>query len=168
MVFPSRQALWLVVAVLAAGLLAGMGFLAGRWLSAADPSSQAIKLSPVAADCMPVGQRCEAASGATRLVFYMGPGGVTPLEPFTVEVDTGGLGQPAHAVQVEFRMEGMDMGLNRYRLRPQPEAASVWRARGTLPVCSARRLDWIAVVEVEAGDALYQARFPFTASAAPR
>lgn len=65
------------------------------------------------------------------------------LHPFTLTVSAPG----AKQVQAEFVMQGMEMGLNRYRLQRQPNGA--WQARVTLPVCVSGRRDWLLVLEVD-------------------
>ena len=65
------------------------------------------------------------------------------LKPF-------GLGITAPAAQevyVELHMQGMNMGLNRYRLIRQADGE--WRGRITLPVCVSGRRDWTMFVEVD-------------------
>ena len=67
----------------------------------------------------------------------------TPLKPFALTV----LAPAAQAVNVEVQMQGMEMGLNRYRLIRQ--ANGEWRASITLPVCVTGRRDWLMVIEVD-------------------
>jgi hypothetical protein len=55
-------------------------------------------------------------------------------------------------------MKGMDMGMNRYRLIA---GEGNWSGTATLPVCSASRMDWIALVEFSSGGKKYRAKFPF-------
>ena len=67
----------------------------------------------------------------------------TPLKPFALTV----LAPAAQAVNVEVQMQGMEMGLNRYRLIRQ--ANGEWRATITLPVCVTGRRDWLMLIEVD-------------------
>ena len=67
----------------------------------------------------------------------------TPLKPFSLTV----LAPATQAVNVEVQMQGMEMGLNRYRLIRQ--ANGEWRASITLPVCVTGRRDWLMVIEVD-------------------
>jgi len=67
----------------------------------------------------------------------------TPLKPFSLTV----VAPSAQEVQVELHMQGMEMGLNRYRLIRQ--ANGEWRATITLPVCVTGRRDWLMVIEVD-------------------
>ena len=67
----------------------------------------------------------------------------SPLTPFVLAVTA----PAAQEVYVELQMQGMDMGLNRYRLLRQ--ANGEWRASITLPACVTGRRDWKMVVEVD-------------------
>jgi hypothetical protein len=66
-----------------------------------------------------------------------------PLQAFGLHVATAG----AHTVSAEFHMVGMDMGFNRYDLRPA--GAGGFAARITLPVCVTGRHDWMLYLEVD-------------------
>lgn len=67
----------------------------------------------------------------------------TSLEPFVLSV------RAADAVHVsaEFQMVGMDMGFNRYDLRPG--ADGVFASTVTLPVCVSGRRDWKLYLELD-------------------
>ena len=67
----------------------------------------------------------------------------SPLTPFVLAVTA----PAAQEVSVELQMQGMEMGLNRYRLLRQ--ANGEWRASITLPACVTGRRDWKMVVEVD-------------------
>lgn len=145
--------------------LAVAGYFAGRRLLPPSPAPATVRVLPVSADCEPLGHPCRASDGAVTLAFSL-PQRVTPLASFTMTVQVQG--EAARQVNVQYLMQGMDMGLNLYPLVRQAAApagtgASVWQAKGMLPVCSASRLDWVAVVTVESTSGRYQARFPFRA-----
>lgn len=65
------------------------------------------------------------------------------LHPFLLSVRAPG----ARQVSAEFVMQGMEMGLNRYRLIA--EKNGLWQARVTLPVCVSGRRDWVLWLEVD-------------------
>lgn len=65
-----------------------------------------------------------------------------PLEGFELALRAPGV-RHAHA---EFQMVGMDMGFNRYDLRPQQAG---FQARITLPVCVSGRRDWMLYLELD-------------------
>lgn len=57
-------------------------------------------------------------------------------------------------------MQGMDMGLNRYRLQ-ETGADGQWRADVILPICVSGRTDWIGLLEVRTGDLNRQIQLSF-------
>lgn len=92
------------------------------------------------APCAALIQGCTLESGK---LFVKSDSVPAPLKPFALTVIAPG----AQAVQVELNMQGMEMGLNRYRLLPQ--ANGEWHAAITLPVCVSGRRDWLMVIEVD-------------------
>lgn len=66
------------------------------------------------------------------------------MKPFELNLQ---LGDDVDEVYASFAMEGMDMGLNRYKLIKTSEG--VWRAEVTLPVCVRGRADWMMQIEAE-------------------
>ena len=76
---------------------------------------------------------------AATVRFSMQP---VPLQAFELAVDAPG----AARVSAEFQMVGMDMGFNRYDLRPQNGA---FVSRITLPVCVSARRDWLLYLELD-------------------
>lgn len=66
-----------------------------------------------------------------------------PLEPFELTV----IGTNATKISAEFQMVGMDMGFNRYDLRPG--SAGVFASKVTLPVCISGRRDWILTLDLD-------------------
>jgi hypothetical protein len=65
------------------------------------------------------------------------------LNPFTLNVRAQG----ARQVHAEFVMQGMEMGLNRYRLTLGENG--LWQGRVTLPVCVSGRRDWVLILDVD-------------------
>jgi hypothetical protein len=66
-----------------------------------------------------------------------------PLEAFELRVAAAG----ATRISAEFQMVGMDMGFNRYDLRPAGDGVFV--SRITLPVCVSGRRDWILYLDLD-------------------
>lgn len=66
-----------------------------------------------------------------------------PLEAFELHVAAAG----ANKVSAEFQMVSMDMGFNRYDLRPAGDGLFV--SRVTLPVCVSGRRDWILYLDLD-------------------
>jgi hypothetical protein len=72
--------------------------------------------------------------------FSMPP---APMEAFELRVTAPG----ARKISAEFQMVGMDMGFNRYDLRPTADGA--FAAKVTLPVCVSGRRDWRLYLDVD-------------------
>jgi len=66
-----------------------------------------------------------------------------PLEAFELRVSAPG----ATRISAEFQMVGMDMGFNRYDLRPAGRGA--FASNVTLPVCVSGRRDWVLTLDVD-------------------
>ncbi len=70
------------------------------------------------------------------------------LKPFELRVESKEAGlADVTEVYVSFAMEGMDMGLNRYRLIRKSEG--LWVAEVTLPLCVRGRADWLMQLETQ-------------------
>ncbi|MFP5504823.1 MAG: hypothetical protein ACLGH6_01365 [Gammaproteobacteria bacterium] len=67
----------------------------------------------------------------------------TPLEGFGLHVSA----PHARRISAEFQMTGMDMGFNRYDLRPAGDGA--FASNVTLPVCISGRHDWTLFLDVD-------------------
>jgi hypothetical protein len=67
----------------------------------------------------------------------------TPLEAFGLRVSAPN----ARRISAEFQMVGMDMGFNRYDLRPAEDGA--FTSNVTLPVCISGRHDWTLFLDVD-------------------
>jgi len=66
-----------------------------------------------------------------------------PLEAFELSVRAAN----AARVSAEFQMVSMDMGFNRYDLRPAGN--DTFTSKVTLPVCISGRRDWILFLDVD-------------------
>jgi len=129
-------------------------------LTACDQAPQSgtvpvTSLSPAVPCDIRKGCRATADGLSVTVRFAASP---RALRPFPVQVSIEGE-QAAASVTVGFVMQGMDMGLNRYRLIAA--AAHDWQADVTLPVCTSGRSDWLADVEVNAGGNIYRVTMPF-------
>lgn len=135
-----KQWLWIAVALL---LLAGLKVVLIRYYL--ERRGEPANPTPLA--CR-VDEACALPQGG-RLSF------VTPPrhgQPFLMRLDgVAGVKAPT----VEFSMEGMDMGFNRYVFVREGDA---WTARVTLPLCVSGSRNWIATLE--SGGARY--RLPFS------
>ncbi|OHE58637.1 MAG: hypothetical protein A2X71_08750 [Thiobacillus sp. GWE1_62_9] len=75
-----------------------------------------------------------------RVRFSMQP---LPLEAFELTVTA----PHATKISAEFQMVGMDMGFNRYDLRPA--AGGAFASSVTLPVCVSGRHDWVLYLDLD-------------------
>jgi len=109
-------------------------------------------------DCDAALESCRISAGGVNVSLALGPD-VKPLVAFPMRLVIEGGDVAPQSVVADFQMQGMDMGMNRYRLLLSPQ--SDWRGTATLPVCTASRMDWLAVVEFTLDEQPYQAIFPF-------
>lgn len=85
-----------------------------------------------------------------------------PMKPLHLEVQ---MQYPVKAIHADFAMQGMEMGLNRYRLLAASNP-NTWQATITLPVCVQGRSDWEMLLEVESEDGVQRFMVPFSAAMA--
>jgi hypothetical protein len=75
-----------------------------------------------------------------RVRFSMQP---VPLQAFELTVAAPNVTR----ISAEFQMVGMDMGFNRYDLRPTHDGA--FASKVTLPVCVSGRRDWVLTLDLD-------------------
>lgn len=108
--------------------------LAGYWLKRPADAMAVACADPLA------GCSFSHRGAAASVRFSAQP---TALEAFELNVRAAG----ASRISAEFQMVGMDMGFNRYDLRPTADGA--WAAKVTLPVCVSGRRDWILYLDLD-------------------
>ena len=135
-----------VMVVLFIGLAAAGYFGAQAW-QARQPDYRRL---PGPVDCDLRAGPCAQTAGQAIVSLAIGPPGIPLMQTLTLEVDTGGLA--ADGVVVEIRGLNMDMGLNRTVLALSEDGR--WRGETILPVCSQRRMEWEAAVQIEADERL--------------
>lgn len=137
-----------------------VSFLVGHWLSESDQKIQQFdKISMQYPACNPVLNECQALLDNTQVstLFLQKP---TALKPFEIEVRVD---KPdIQEVRMDFRMPAMNMGVNFYRLNKVNN--SLWKGQVILPVCTSRRSDWIAELQVEYQGKLWVAEYGFSQS----
>jgi len=111
--------------------------------------------------CDAANNRCVLTAKDMTVALSLGPN-VHPLTPFKTVVTISGLEVDSASVIADFQMTGMDMGMNRYRLLKKE---SRWQGSVTLPVCTASRMDWVALIEFTSKGRQYRAHFPFHTTA---
>ncbi|HEY8117709.1 MAG TPA: hypothetical protein VIE91_00570 [Methylophilaceae bacterium] len=77
------------------------------------------------------------------------------MQPFDLKMEL----QNATEVHASFAMQGMDMGLNRYRLLQK--TSNLWAAQIILPVCVRGRSDWLMLLEVKTASGLQRYELAF-------
>ncbi len=89
-----------------------------------------------------------------NVAFLQAP---SSLSPFEIVVEVGDLN--AEQVILDFRMEGMDMGINKYNMKKKDNGR--WVTQAVLPVCSLGRNDWIVELQVVNDNILWTAEYSF-------
>ncbi len=122
-------------------------------------SEQAEVVQVEAVACDAAASTCQVEVDGKAVSLSLQPG-LVPLKPFAISAtieDSGEIGQ----VLLDFQMVGMEMGPNRYSLLLQE---GQWQGSATLPVCTASRGDWVAILEFQRGSRHYRVHFPFTSN----
>ncbi len=158
----NHRVLWLSVLLLLA-LLLGLPQIK-TWL--APPVTIPPQVLELEAGCQAHIATCVARGEALAVRLMLGPE-VVAMQAFPVqlEISTTGLqAMTVERVEIDFVMDGMNMGLNRYTLAAAGE--NRWHASAILPMCISRRSDWLADVKIYAKQGTWTARFPFQIKAA--
>ena len=108
--------------------------VAGYWLKRPAEAAAVACTDPLA------GCRFSHRGAPVKAWFSVRP---APLEPFELNVEVTGTPR----ISVEFQMVGMDMGFNRYDLRPVGN--DIFASKVTLPVCVSGRRDWILYLDLD-------------------
>jgi hypothetical protein len=108
--------------------------VAGYWLKR-PAEAVAVPCSDLLAGC-----QFSHRGAAVTARFSLHP---APLEPFDLTVEASG----SRRISAEFQMVGMDMGFNRYDLRPTGN--DIFASKVTLPVCVSGRRDWILYLDLD-------------------
>lgn len=108
--------------------------IAGYWFKR-PAEAQAVACADPLAGCI-LNHR-----GAIVTVMFSNP--PTPLEAFKLKIHAPGAGK----ISASFQMNGMEMGFNRYDLRPEGKGA--FASSVTLPVCVSGRHDWTMYLEID-------------------
>jgi hypothetical protein len=99
---------------------------------------------------------CTQVIDAGRVSFAISPAAIPLMKTLTLRVETEGF-EPTD-VAVDIRGLNMDMGLNRTVLQKDEKVA--WEGETILPVCSQRRMEWEAAVQL-GGHERVEIPFPF-------
>lgn len=108
--------------------------VAGYWLRR-PAEAQAVACADPTAGCA-----FSHHGTVVKVLFSARP---TPLESFELHISAPGVTR----ISAEFQMNGMDMGFNRYDLRPAENG--MLAAKVTLPVCVSGRRDWTLFLDID-------------------
>ncbi len=152
----NKKILMDVIGILAIALVVVVGYkLSPLLLPNADVTVQ----PDAACDLQRVA--CEVAlPGGGKMALRMQPLPIPMVKPFQVEVKLNGVS--ASRVEVDFAGVDMNMGLNRPEL--SANAAGVYVAEATLPVCITGQMDWQATVLLETAGQRIAVPFRFKSS----
>ena len=134
-----RRTLGLIVMFV---VLAVAAFLAARSWQARDATS--FERLAAAESCDLRAGPCARRIGEGQVSFEIAPADIPLMKTLTLRVTTSEL-EVAGTV-VEIRGLNMDMGLNRTVL--QRDQSGSWVGETILPLCSQRRMEWEAVVQL--------------------
>lgn len=141
MVIELKKHYWLFLFFLLAGLLS-------RWHFYRNIDQRLVENVP----CKDVVQGC---SNSKLDVHFSQPPAI--LKPFVVTVKA-----EANTIEAIFEMQGMEMGLNRYRFKKINE--NLWQAEVILPVCVQGRSDWLMRLELGRATAKLNYQIQFSAN----
>lgn len=132
-------------------------------MSSKNQVKQIVGLETSSPECNPVETVCEAKTKQHVVTLHF-PEKVAYLQPFKMRVTVQGLPrEDLEKVIVDFKMLGMDMGLNRYTLSPVVDKTGnvTYQGEAILPVCVSGRVDWVANIQLMTNDKIYEAAFEF-------
>ena len=127
--------------------LAGAGFVAARYWQSQQAQYERLG-GPE--DCFLQDGPCAQPIAGGPVQFAISPDSIPLMQTLTLEFDAGELAPTM--VAVDIRGLNMDMGLNRTVLALSEDGR--WRGETILPVCSQRRMEWEAAVQIEADERL--------------
>lgn len=142
----------IVIAALLIALAAGSFFVARTWQA---PSVSYERL-PAAEGCDLRGGPCSLIRGQGRMTFSVLPSEIPLMETLSLLVEISGF--DVDGVKVDIRGLNMDMGLNRTVLEQTKKGT--WEGETILPLCSQRRMEWEAVVQLDSAERV-EVPFPF-------
>ena len=150
---PTQQGL---LSILIAVSLAVVGFLLARhWQSDLAHYDRVVNST----DCDLRAGPCRIELLDGDVVLSIAPADIPLMQTLTLEVMT--TLPRVDNVFVDIRGLNMDMGLNRTRLQSKEQGE--WRGETILPICSQRRMEWEAAVQL-AGSRPVEVPFPFSTS----
>lgn len=132
-----------------------LAYVLGLWLSSQQSQSRLPPKLMTAETCDPTQTVCQAIFGehSLSLTFLDKP---STLKPFRVRLESDA--ENIANLVLDFKMPGMNMGVNRHRLSYEN---GFWQNQLVLPVCTQSRNDWIVTLELEQAGVLWTTEFQF-------
>ncbi|QEP43057.1 hypothetical protein D5085_07980 [Ectothiorhodospiraceae bacterium BW-2] len=148
---------WLTIVLLLLVTLAGGGLLLTH-----SPLAPAPLLSTEIVAChFETGSVCYAAmKGEGGVAIDLNPKPLQVLKPLQLTLNGSAIPTERESAIVTLTGINMEMGQTRFRLQRQPEGGLSGQIM--LPLCSSERMDWLAVVELAAGDPSTLLSFSFS------
>jgi hypothetical protein len=143
-----------VLTILGLVAAAGIAYLGARYWQTGQPTFTRVA---VAAECDLRAGPCQRQIGAGAVEFAVTPKQIPLMK--TLRLSVRGVGVGLDQVAVEIRGLNMDMGLNRTRMEQGEDGR--WHGETILPVCSQRRMEWEAAVQLSVQGRMYELPFPF-------
>ncbi len=149
------------IALIAIGLFLGtvmVVLLVLRGGSLWTPAEPATRLA--LSDCDLQQRACSAslpAGGSITLTFEPRP--VRPMQDFSLRLETDGVA--VEKAIISFTGVDMNMGLNRFALKPDGESLS---GQAILPICVRNRMEWEALLRISTPQGVFEAPFRFETS----
>lgn len=134
-------------------LILSISYLGGYWLRNKERPDVTSEIYLSDCDITKTGCRIIDADLEYKIMFEGQP---SPLKPFSVKVVTEKV-QP-ESIEIEFLMQGMDMGFNHYAMELD---GSAWQTKVILPVCSLGSNEWILKVKVSGKDSIHLTQLKF-------
>ena len=100
--------------------------------------------------CKPQKQVCKTATEDFNIEISLNEN-IFYLKPFNVSVHTEAKTIfDIESVQIDFKMKGMNMGVNRFMLTQKDinDKKQEWKGKALLPICVAGRAGWFAELEI--------------------
>ncbi|MCW8955768.1 MAG: hypothetical protein OQL09_02715 [Gammaproteobacteria bacterium] len=132
-----------------------VAYVMGQWLSNQQSGKKLPMKIMISEPCDPAQGTCQAKFDkyTLNLEFLDKP---SALMPFRVRIESDS--EQIDDIALDFKMPGMNMGINRYRLKKDN---GYWQNQLVLPVCTLRRNDWLLTVELEQKGILWTSEFRF-------
>ena len=112
--------------------------------------------------CPTNGEWCESTINKNTIAILL-PKKIPYLKPFPVQVKIQTKNKTdIQKIQLQFSMQGMEMGMNQFNLKQQDNNKQFWQKNVVLPVCIAGRKDWLIEIFIKSNKATHKSNFLIT------